>query len=117
MTSDEQAAAGAAHYLGIESRVEGSTRAPSPTRWNASATIDTLRETIGRLTEPRNVEHSSVVLKRGAQGQTLIEVQVRTVNEGDVTTPEQAKHEAQRIYDELCRAYPSPDGRVRGGDA
>lgn len=91
--------------------------APSPQRWNASATIDTLRETIGRLTEPRNVEHSSVTLKRGANGQTLIEVQVRTAVDGDVTTPEQAKAEAARLYDELCRSYPSPDGHVRAGDA
>lgn len=89
----------------------------TPVRYNATTTIALLRETIGRLTEPRNVEHSSVVLKRGAQGQTLIEVQVRTGIEGDITTPEQAKAEAQRIYDGLCRAYPTPDGHVRGGDA
>lgn len=90
---------------------------PSPQRWNASATIDTLRETIGRLTEPRNVEHSSVVLKRGAQGQTLIEVQVRTMPDSEVSTPEQAKAEASRLYDALCARYPSPDGHVRAGDA
>lgn len=76
----------------------------------------TPRMTLSRMVEMllARREHgtSSVTLARNAKGETQIEVVVRTAEDGDVRTAEEAEAVAQRAYDRLRSRYPMSSGLV-----
>lgn len=67
------------------------------------------RLTLSRIVEmllTRGGERSSVTLSRTAAGETVIDVKVRTGDDDDVATLEQASLKAQTEYDRLRQMYP-----------
>lgn len=67
------------------------------------------RLTLSRILEmmlTRGGERSSVTLSRTASGETVIDVKVRTGDDDDVATLEQAGAKAQAEYDRLAQLYP-----------
>jgi hypothetical protein len=66
----------------------------------------TLSQVVEHLLTRSSSQSSSVSLTRNAKGETQIEVVVRTDNELDITTPDDAAAVAQRVYDALRTAYP-----------
>lgn len=73
---------------------------PRPKRLSLSEILEHL------LTRSRS-ERSSVTLSRNASGETQIDVQVRTADDGEVRTVDDAAAKAQAIYDGLAATYPS----------
>lgn len=65
-----------------------------------------LSEVTRLLLERGSSEHSSVTLTRNAKGETQIEVVVRTGDQGEVQTAEEAELVAQGVYDRLRERYP-----------
>lgn len=55
-------------------------------------------------------ERSAVTLTRNASGETQIEVTVRTGDDGDTVTVEDAEAKAQLVYDRLRELYPQTNG-------
>lgn len=51
-------------------------------------------------------ERSTVSLSRNARGETQIEVTVRTGDDSDVVTVEDAERRAREVYDRLADVYP-----------
>jgi hypothetical protein len=74
-----------------------------PKRLSLSAILEMM------LTRPSS-ERSAVTLSRNSSGETLIEVTVRTGDDGDVLTAEDAERKAQEVYDRLRASYPAQDG-------
>ena len=73
----------------------------------------TLSEIVERLLARSTSDRTSVSLSRNAKGETQIEVVVRTTEDGDVTTADQAAEKALELYDRFCMRYPMSDGYVR----
>lgn len=72
-----------------------------------------LSEVTRLLLERGSSEHSSVTLTRNAKGETQIEVVVRTGDQGEVQTAEEAELVAQGVYDRLRERYPfGPSGEA-----
>ncbi len=55
-------------------------------------------------------ERSSVSITRNASGATQLEVSVRTGDDGDVVTVEDAKRKAIEVYEQLVAQYPASNG-------
>lgn len=66
----------------------------------------TLSEILALMLQRGGSDRSSVSLTRNAKGQTQIEVTVRTGNQDDAATAEQAATKATTIYDALRWRYP-----------
>lgn len=64
------------------------------------------RDIIRMLLERGSSEHSSVTLARNSKGDTTIEVIVRTSDNGEATTIEDAEALALATYDRLRELYP-----------
>lgn len=73
----------------------------------------TLSDVLERLLARGAGEHSSVTLSRNSKGETQIEVTVRTGENEDVQTVEQAMSKARATYDDLTARYPTGSGSVR----
>lgn len=73
-------------------------KAETPKRLTLSEIVDRL------LTRPAGGSHVSV--SRNAKGDVQIDVSVRVLDEGEVTTLEAAKARAVELYDELAALYP-----------
>lgn len=71
-----------------------------------------LSEIVSMLLTRSGGSGSSVTLSRNARGVTQIEVTVRTGDEDDLQTPEQAAERCNAIYASLRATYPMPDGYV-----
>jgi hypothetical protein len=66
----------------------------------------TLSEVVERLLARGGSDRSTVTLTRNAKGEVQIDVSVRTGDEGDIVTLEDAERAAQQVYDRLAAAYP-----------
>lgn len=55
-------------------------------------------------------DRSTVTLARNAKGDTQLEVTVRTGEQGDAATVEEAEAKAREVYDRLREAYPLAHG-------
>lgn len=62
-------------------------------------------------------EHSSVTITRNAKGEVQLEVVVRTAEQGDVQSADDAAAKAEAIFDGLVAKYPLSSGVTfnRGG--
>lgn len=56
---------------------------------------------------------SSVSITRNAKGEVQTEVVVRTGEDGDVRTPEDAERVACEVFDRITARYPMSTGHVR----
>lgn len=65
-----------------------------------------------KFAPPEAREQTTVELSRNAKGDTQISVQVRSGDDGDVRTVEQAGSAALDLYDRVRRQYPMADGRT-----
>jgi hypothetical protein len=70
----------------------------------------TLSDVVERLLARSTSDRTSVSLTRNSKGDTQIEVVVRTSDEGDVTTADDAAAKARELYEQLARRYPLPSG-------
>lgn len=77
-------------------RADGAPQAPK--RMTLSQVVEALLQ--------RGGGGSTVSLTRNAKGETQLEVVVRTSEQGDVTTIEEAEQAAQAVYDRLRIRYP-----------
>lgn len=55
-------------------------------------------------------EHSAVELTRNAKGETQINVTVRTSEDGEIETADDAARKATELYDQLRARYPMSSG-------
>lgn len=60
-------------------------------------------------------ERSAVTLTRTASGDTAIDVKVRTGDDGETQTVEDAEHKAREVYERLAKVYP-PRVVAAGGE-
>lgn len=70
------------------------------------------RLTLSQIVElllTRSSDRSVVSLTRTTKGETQIEVQVRTADNGDVQTVEDAAAKAREVYDGLREQYPATE--------
>lgn len=67
----------------------------------------TLSAIVEMLLTRSTAERSSVTLTRTAAGDTSIDVRVRTGDDGDTQTVEQAADKARAVYDRLAAVYPA----------
>ena len=83
---------------------------PQPATPTDEAPTPAKRMTLSHVVElllsrsPR--DHSSVTLARNAKGETQIEVVVRTGDEGELVTPDEALAKAIELYDSARARYP-----------
>lgn len=70
----------------------------------------TLSQIVEQLLARGGGERSAVTLTRNATGETQIEVKVRTGDDGDVATVEDAERKAGEVYERLQAAYPARPG-------
>lgn len=78
------------------------TEHETPKRMTLSAIVEML------LTRGMG-ERSSVTLTRTASGDTAIDVKVRTGDDGETVTVEDAERKAAAVYDRLAALYPPRD--------
>lgn len=74
----------------------------------------TLSQVVEALLQRGGGGGSTVSLTRNAKGETQLEVVVRTSEQGDVTTIEEAEQAAQAVYDRLRERYPFGDNAASG---
>lgn len=67
----------------------------------------TLSQIVEQLLARGGGERSSVTLVRNATGETQIEVKVRTGDDGELATVEDAERKAAEVYERLRAAYPA----------
>jgi len=84
------------------------TRAPEPPRRL------TLSQIVEMLLTRGSGERSAVTLTRTASGETAIDVKVRTGDDGETQTVEDAERKALEVYRRLSALYP-PRSSVPGG--
>jgi hypothetical protein len=70
----------------------------------------TLSQIVEQLLTRGGGERSSVTLTRNATGETQIEVKVRTGDDSDVTTVEDAERKAVEVYGRLRDDFPARPG-------
>lgn len=85
----------------------------------AAAPIAATRLTLSRIVElllahRGGREHSSVTLTRNARGEVQIEVVVRTGDDGDIVTVDQAAAKATELFKTLRQTFPLSSGLVGG---
>jgi hypothetical protein len=67
----------------------------------------TLSQIVEQLLSRHTGERSAVTLTRTAAGDTQIDVKVRTGDDTDVQTVEDAERRAREVYDRLAELYPT----------
>lgn len=77
----------------------------------------TLSQIVELLLSRTSGERSTVSLVRNAKGDTQIEVTVRTGEDSDVVTVEDAERKAKDVYDRLHSRYPANSGHDNAGIA
>jgi hypothetical protein len=95
-------------------------RAYRPLEREVSAVETPRRLTLSQIVEMLLTRHagerSSVSLTRTATGDTAIDVKVRTGDDGETQTVEDAEHKAREVFDRLASVYPprtaTPAGEV-----
>lgn len=75
------------------------TDAMQPKRLTLSAILE--------MVLSRGGERSSVSISRSASGETVIDVKVRTGDDAETATVEDAERRAREVYDRLVAAYPA----------
>jgi len=70
----------------------------------------TLSQIVEMLLTRTARERSSISLRRSVSGETQIEVNVRTGDDSEVVTVEDAERKAREVYDRLREQYPPRNG-------